>query len=270
MRVEDFYSDLKTLSWGIGWGLLVLFIIGFVLVIIRRNRPGMIILIFIFFFYLLIGSQQMYFARFILPIVPSVLVISAFGLSELANLIKVSPKISISIMISILIIINIQPILSCLRSDWLLTQPDTRTTAKNWIEANLPKNSRIAVDWPFLSPPLGTSENHLTGSSNWYDQLVVSGAGLADHSIDWYQEHRYQFLITSNFVEDIPLVNSEANEKRKVFYKLLNSLYEPLYTIYPCTNLVPPFIFDEVYGPAISLWERGCPGPIIQIYQIFK
>jgi hypothetical protein len=30
----------------------------------------------------------------------------------------------------------------------------------------------------------------------------------------------------------------------------------------------PPFLFDEIYGPAISLWQRERPGPTIEVYQI--
>jgi hypothetical protein len=30
----------------------------------------------------------------------------------------------------------------------------------------------------------------------------------------------------------------------------------------------PPFLFDEIYGPVISLWQRERPGPTIRVYQI--
>jgi hypothetical protein len=28
------------------------------------------------------------------------------------------------------------------------------------------------------------------------------------------------------------------------------------------------FIFDEIYGPAISLWQRERPGPTIKVYRL--
>ena len=30
----------------------------------------------------------------------------------------------------------------------------------------------------------------------------------------------------------------------------------------------PPFVFDEIYGPVASLWQRERPGPTIKIYQL--
>ena len=29
-----------------------------------------------------------------------------------------------------------------------------------------------------------------------------------------------------------------------------------------------PFIFDEIYGPAVSLWQRERPGPVLKIYAV--
>ena len=33
-------------------------------------------------------------------------------------------------------------------------------------------------------------------------------------------------------------------------------------------NIEPPFIFDEIYGPWISLWHRERPGPVLKIYRV--
>ena len=30
----------------------------------------------------------------------------------------------------------------------------------------------------------------------------------------------------------------------------------------------PPFIFEEMYGPVVSLWQRERPGPVIKIYAV--
>jgi hypothetical protein len=76
-------------------------------------------------------------------------------------------------------------------------------------------------------------------------------------------------LITSSFIDNIPVVDRELQAKRLAFYSALDEEFTLIKTFRPEGSLAePPFIFDEIYGPVISLWARQQPGPTIKIYAV--
>jgi hypothetical protein len=151
----------------------------------------------------------------------------------------------------------------------LLTQLDTRTIAKGWIEANIPAGAKIAADWPIHTPPLSAANQPVPDSSAAYDLQYIGGSGLSDHDLDWYRQQGYGYLIATSFIYDIPLVFPKQDADRKAFYASLPQKLVPVkkFSADP-GGTEPPFIFDEIYGPAVSLWQRERPGPTIEIYQL--
>lgn len=265
-----FLFYLKTLSWGVGWGLLILLLTGVVLILIQKPRQGIILSTFCLVYFIFMGSQQMYFARFILPIIPCLMVFSAYGLMKLTDRLKDFLHLPDYVLIGLAILVAVQPLLNSLRFDWLLTQQDTRTLAKAWIEENIPAGSKIAVDWLYFAPQLESPEETSPNSLRQYDLTIVSETGLTDHSVDWYLDQGFQYIISSSFFERTSLANPIAQEQRSDFYKLLEYQFKAVKTFKPCTNQDVPFIYDEVYGPAVSLWQRECTGPELRIYKLLN
>jgi hypothetical protein len=97
----------------------------------------------------------------------------------------------------------------------------------------------------------------------------IGGSGLSDHPLEWYRQQGFDYLITSSFIYSIPLVFPKQDADRKAFYVSLQQQL-PLVKEFSASleGADPPFIFDEIYGPAISLWQRERPGPTIKIYQL--
>ena len=81
------------------------------------------------------------------------------------------------------------------RFDWILTQADTRTLAKQWIESNLAAGTRIAIEWPYHTPPLSNGYEMPPESTREYWLDRVWGFGLADRPLEQYQSDGTQFII---------------------------------------------------------------------------
>ena len=104
-------------------------------------------------------------------------------------------------------------------------------------------------------------------STRVYDVLAVGGTGLADYPIEWYREQRFDYLVASSYIYNIPLVNPEQDARRRTFYAALDRELALVQEFRPYAgDRELPFIFDEIYGPAISLWQRDRPGPTLKIY----
>jgi hypothetical protein len=76
-------------------------------------------------------------------------------------------------------------------------------------------------------------------------------------------------LVSCSSIQQIPLSDPGENQARQEFQSSIASDLPLLQEIKPYRGDTPPrFIFDEIYGPAVSLWERDRPGPAIAVYRL--
>lgn len=259
---------LKSMTWGLGYAILLLSLIGLIVAIVWRSKRAFIILSLPILLYIMMGRQQMYFARFMMPAIPPLLLWSANVLDEAVGKWASTSKRTISLAL-IALAVTIQPLVNSIRLDAILEKEDTRTLAKTWIESNIPDGSKIALDWPFHGPPLSSNEQTTPESMHLYDVVIVGGSGLDMKPVDWYRDNGFDYLISSSFIHDIPLTSKEKQALKDTFYSSLEEEYPLIQVIVPSSSQTAvPFIFDEIYAPAISLWDRGHPGPVLRIYKL--
>jgi hypothetical protein len=99
--------------------------------------------------------------------------------------------------------------------------------------------------------------------------MIANGTGLADHPVDWYRKNGYDYIITSNYISDLTVVDPAMGQARSSFYRSLKDQFKLVKSFSAMrAGQQAPFVFDEIYGPYVSLWERERPGPEINIYQL--
>lgn len=263
---------LKTLVWGLGWPLAALCIIAAIIGLVRHRPVDLVLLSFAWLMFLFLGWQEMFFGRFMLPIVAPLILVSASLVVEAAEKYIDSISWRSAALVGVWLLLAVQPLLSSVRFDSLLTRQDTRTVAKAWIEQNIPNESGVAMDWLFHCPPLSTADRPMADSSRtyrvWMPEFGV-GTGLPDNSIDWYRQNGYEYLVVCSSISRLKLGNETQDQQRQAFYASLDRDQKLIYSINPTSSgSEVPFIFDEMYGPAISLWPRERPGPAIKIYRL--
>jgi hypothetical protein len=272
---------LNTLTWGIGLPLMILAAIGLIAAIKRHQVADWIMLSFPISYFLAMSVSRGHFGRYMIPLLPW-LCIFAIDAS-----LKVLPKLWVgithrvnakpdrfapligSIFIALMIVPNAA---QSIRFDWLLSQTDTRTLAKDWIEANIPEGARIAVEWPFHAPPLSNGYEVPPSSKRDYWIDLVWGFGLADRPIEQYQTDGTQYVISTSYIQNVPTADAQQQTAREKFYAQLPQIFHEIKTFSPrCDGgPAPDFVFDQVYGPAVGLWQACYAGPLIRIYQVQK
>jgi hypothetical protein len=265
---------LKTLVWGLGLGLFMMSIVGIGVSLFRHRREDIVILAVPLTYFLMMGRQEMYFARFALPLIPAVLVLAAAATEFIV--LKLFRRFNFEkspyarmIFLFFAVLLTVQPFATSIRHNYLLTQEDTRTMAKEWIEVNIEEGAKIAVDWQFHGPPISTVDVRLPDSKRTYELLTVGRSGLAENSIEWYKQQGVDYLVFSSNINDIPLANENRNQAREAFLADVESNLLLVESFYPGEDGQSiDFIIDELYGPAITVWERSNPGPTIKIYQV--
>jgi 4-amino-4-deoxy-L-arabinose transferase-like glycosyltransferase len=265
---------LKTLGYGLGWGLLVISCLASGLTIYQairnKNMDYWILIAFPLIYFLVMGATKHYFARYTIPLIPFLVIFSAHGLVWVTNrLFKENHKLATTSLVVLSALLIFQPMISSIRVNQLFSRLDTRTQAKEWIEANIPDGSKIAIDAIILTPPLSTPENVVPNSKRTYHVSQPRFRGLFAESADsFFTENDFDYLIASSFIYNIPVLDGTQAE-REIFYQSLDEKFVLVKEFYPNDDLVEPaHVFDEMFAPIISLWQRDFPGPVLKIYAV--
>ena len=177
-----------------------------------------------------------------------------------------------------------------LRYDSVLARTDTRTLAKNWIEANISPGSDVAVESyaPPLSPNLATlkaQQQSNPGSLGNRDQWVlenglpageiayrltrlnlVDTSPSVDNMSPYVATHYHRYYVVSDFrwkSEQVGHLALEAYLSRngrliKAFYPSQDGSY------------VPSDMLNNMEDPLKELWKVDRSGPRIKIYEVTR
>ncbi len=197
-KSENFLGFLHHITYslgeGLGWPLLLLAAVGIAGTLRLQDwkRWSFVLFIGVYYFVLCLFSQP--YDRYVLPLVPFLIFFAADGLLWLKSRFRLR-----NILFGfILVVISLPSLVKSCVSDYLFMQKDTRLKAKEWIESNIPSNSKIALDTPFYVPKLKPSLN----------QLIERKNEITSTAHDKAQQIRFNLLI------------SEAEKNPKARYEL--------------------------------------------------
>jgi hypothetical protein len=199
-----------------------------------------------------LGAQQMYFARFLLPTLPALLVLAATALS---GLFAVRPAIGIAAAL----VVVVPTLVDAVRFDALLTREDTRRQAADWVAAQLPRNARVAADAPPLGPSLGLQPERV---------VEANASALFDLTAAEYRARGVEYVIASSFTSEVRAIDPARDARRLAFYAQLAREAEVVAQFRPVAGRdAPPFVYDQIYGPFNALDKLDRPGPTITVYR---
>jgi len=248
---------LKTLGWGAGWLMLPAFAAVVALAFFYRDRRDWLLLIFPLLLYLLMGSQQMFFVRFILPALPPLLVLVAAGLSRLKRRFGLRP----ATLATASILLLLQPLVMSLWLGVVLSRPDTRQQAADWLQQNVPAGSVLYTEMHAIP------RYDVTGRVNLPYVQEKEQSFEGDQHLARLQERGVQYVLTSDFHHDRAFSDPEIEAGRLRWLAELNGL-GPVQEFQPYWLPGNWFLFDQRYGPWSETLLRRQPGPVIRVYKL--
>jgi hypothetical protein len=263
---------LQTLTWGMGWALVALVILGLAFVLLRHMLEGWIVLCFFAVYYIFLARAAYYASRYLVPVLPVLCTFASLGLCALMVLARLHRQKLAVLACGVGAVFAIaQPIAFAVRHDVLLTRTDTRTVAKEWIESNIPPGTKIAVDWPVHSPSLRTMGDVFPLADPQYDVIIVHGIGLPEHSLTYYRDAGVRYIVLSSYIDDLLPAKAADVEARERFHQELERQCQLVHVITPYPQQEeekPPFLWDQIFGPVTSLFCFERPGPTLKIYRV--
>ncbi len=255
---------LNILAWGLGFLLLGLCLVALVGVLMTRYHEDLLLVVFPLLLYVIMAQQKLIFARFILPALPPLLLLAAIWLRRFSHMApRLSPKLTEQRVLTVAtLLLIIQPLLWSIWLGVLLSRPDTRETATDWIAENIPSGAIVyaedhaipkegvagRVSWPHVHPP------DLAFDSDIPDPLAH------------YQAQGTQFILTSDYHHQRRFTDPTKETGRQQWAQTLSHL-TPLVEFQPYWQPAQ-FTFTQRYGPWLEAPLRHLPGPTIRVYAL--
>lgn len=191
---------LKYLRGYFGWPALLLMAWGIALGLVRMVRgPGhvrwMLIIVFPLLYYAHVSGQRIVYGRYLLPILPALCVITANAVVSGVSLLRryEIPRAPRTALIAALTIAALlPPALQSIAFDRTNSRPGTVLQAFEWIRANVPNGSNIAIETRVLVLPPAAYK-----STNFV-RLIWNWPSRSPRELSDYVNEGYDVIVASS------------------------------------------------------------------------
>jgi len=252
---NGFWYNLSTnLGGALGVVLLALGVAGLGWALWRRTRIDVLIVPYVFGYFLYTGTWTALADRYLLPIIPLLIVLAMRFAVDLVGLRPRARRVVMPLAVAVLLVAFVVPLAASVEFDRELGGPDMRVAAKEWIEANVPPGASIAVETH--GPPLVRAEAAADYRAAGIDavayrvtRLELPAPATPDGSRDLaaLRAQGVEYVVVSGAVFERVLAAAEVYPVAAEFYRRLDA----------DTELVKEFR----PGPG----ERG---PVLKVYRI--
>ncbi len=249
------FNVTPNLTGAIGVVLLVLGVAGLGWALWRRTRLDLMIAPYAIVYFVYIGTWKELADRYLLVIVPLVLLLAARLCVDVVGLVRPGlRRVAVPVVAIVLAVALVSPLTSSFAFDRGLSGTDTREVAREWIQRNVPAGSLIALE--NYSPPLVQEDalDHYRAAgldpvAYRVVRLKLPAPGAPDRSRDLTRLRRQgvEYVVVSSRIYDRVLAAPEVYPTIVEFYRQLDAEAQLVKEFRP--------------GPG----ERG---PVLKLYRI--
>jgi hypothetical protein len=152
-------------GWGVGWAPLVAAVLGAALLAWRRWRIAVVLLPLVAGYLLVMGPQDRFFARWLLPIVPVLAIAAGVAVAEVVGLLRRRPRtVRVALAAVLALGLGAQSFAHSAHSAHVVGRDDTRTVARGWMEDHIAPLSGVVIE--SMSP--GSWMPTFDGRGDWF------------------------------------------------------------------------------------------------------
>jgi hypothetical protein len=282
---------LGTTTWGLGWLPALAALGGAVALTVRDWRRAVVLVPSILVFIAFMGSQDRFFARWLLPIYPLLCLLAAYGTVVLVSwaIERVGRPRPAWAAAAAGALLCAQGLVFAIHNDVVLARPDTRQLAREWMVKNVPAGSKVVIE-PVVPDSFASDTGRalrVTGNgarwSKWPTSRSrlradgtprTSGLGpvvkLEDYErtlfpglVGQYERRGYCTVLTGSTQFGRALADPKAVPQALRYYDALRRNGRVVFT---ARQPVRTFSFDFSFNSYPLSYKR--PGPEIVIYRL--
>jgi hypothetical protein len=165
-----YYVTSSTWALGILPGLLA--VVGGIALLVRgRRREALVLGSLIVLYWLYMGSQNRFYARWMLPIYPALAILAAYACTLLTRR---------AVFAAACVLVLVPTLIPTIRNALVLGRTDTRSQTREWLAQNVPAGTQVSFE------PIAPTE--------WYG-VTPGGGPKADPRRQWQRFNRSQAVI---------------------------------------------------------------------------
>ena len=257
-----------TLTWGLGVLPVAAAAAGAVLLARRAPRRAFVLLAYPLALFLVLGADDQFFARWLLPSYPVLAVLAGYALVRAAEGIGKVRTRRLAIVAGA-VALCAQGVVETVRVNDLLSRPDTRELAREWMIATVPRGTRVVVE-PFL--PRGFLTANGRKGPELFDRYPIKRPFLGYERklhpglVDVYRRNRYCLVVIGSHQRDRGLADGLPGAR--AYYARLERESQQLahFSPYRERSDRQKFSYDFSFNHLPLKFER--PGPEIEVRRL--
>ena len=221
---------------------------GIVYAVVKKRKEYLILLSFIIIYFIVVILNRITMDRYVVPLVPFLLIFIAIFLSILIERIKTPlfGKYKSLILLGAVLCFAIPPTFKTLMFNQFILKKETRTVALEWIEENIPIGTKIWMDR--YGPQLSEKKYYIEVAN-------IFSVDYPDEIKHYYDLERLiknntDYVIISDLIYNRYLARPELYSIPVRFYSALDSNHR-------LVKVIDPYQLNQ-------------PGPIIKIYRLLR
>ncbi len=273
---------LWTLTWGVGWIPALAALGGAVRLLVRDRRLAWVLLPAPLLYVLYMGGQERYFGRWLLPVLPIVLLLAAsFGVAVARALARRAPAAATPALALVAGALLAQGLVTSLHLDRVDARPDTRGTARAWLLTHVPAGQRIVVEpivpaswgapwklWDVTRSDVDDRAQRLAHGRTRFVKTDRYERTLRPQLIDEYVRARYCWVVIGSTQYQRALTEPRQVPQAVAYYDALARRGRELLRISPVAagGRLPAFNFDWSFDAYPLAYQH--PGPELIVYRL--
>jgi 4-amino-4-deoxy-L-arabinose transferase-like glycosyltransferase len=203
------YNVTPNLTGALGVVLVILAVAGVAWALWRRTRLDLLLAPYVVVYFLYIGTWKELADRYLLPIVPLLILLAVRLCIDLALRWPRARRVAVPAAVVVLVVAFVPPLASSVAFDRELSGNDTREVAREWIQRHIPAGSLIAEE--NYGPPLVREDQLPHYRARGLDpvayrvvrlKLPVPGAPEPTHDLARLRDQGVEYVVTSSRVRD--------------------------------------------------------------------
>jgi hypothetical protein len=156
-----------TLTWGLGWVASLAALVGAVALARSDRRIALVLVPAPVVFILVMGIQDRYFGRYLLPIFPLACLLASYGIIRLSHgLSRRAPRLAPAFTAVAALALLFEGLAHSVHVDLVLSKTDTRMLAQEWMVANIPPGALIVREPNTVRPRAAAESRPARGDSS--------------------------------------------------------------------------------------------------------
>jgi len=183
-----------------------------------------------------------------------------------------------------LLIVVMPAFINAIRLDVVMSQPDTRTLASEWVKVHIPANATVIGNFQMLEllpnqDSLRRQNLDYPGSLGTYAQWLLSqdaatyppgpAFDIVDFGLYWFTHPSSSLIKDLKIQYVVAQTNSSDLTQDQALIAYTQQYGQPLQVFCPGLDVKSTYLPIDIYGWAWQeIWKVDRPGPIVIVYQL--